>query len=142
MWLIYSRYTFQYPAKWKTAVINKVQKGTQGIDCMVFNTRGKGARGVHGASFTISQFLALARHLLGADVCPHACAGEQAFVITFGRAGEDNKSFRLNDIDSTLQGFAGADYDMQVAEHPAKRDIQAEEMVGASDRWLPQRISN
>ncbi len=39
---------------------------------------------------------------------------QQAFVITLGRAGEDNRSFRLTDIDSTLAGFAGADYDMLV----------------------------
>lgn len=31
-------------------------------------------------------------------------------------AGEDNKSFRLTDIDSTIAGFAGADYDMQVCD--------------------------
>jgi hypothetical protein len=34
-------------------------------------------------------------------------------VVTFGRAGEDNKSFRLNDIETTLAGFAQADSDMQ-----------------------------
>ena len=39
---------------------------------------------------------------------------QQVFVITLGRAGEDNRSFRLTDIDSTLSGFAGADYIMQV----------------------------
>jgi hypothetical protein len=36
-------------------------------------------------------------------------------VITFGRAGEDNKSFKLTDIETTVQGFAGADYDLQDA---------------------------
>ncbi|KAK9815058.1 hypothetical protein WJX73_006135 [Symbiochloris irregularis] len=40
---------------------------------------------------------------------------EGAFVITFGRAGEDNKKFKLGDADLTLQGFAGADYDLQDA---------------------------
>ena len=39
---------------------------------------------------------------------------QQVFVITLGRAGEDNRSFRLTDVDSTLAGFAGADYDMLV----------------------------
>ena len=34
-------------------------------------------------------------------------------MITFSRAGEDNKSFRVTDIDSTFAGFAGADYDLQ-----------------------------
>ena len=38
----------------------------------------------------------------------------QAWVITLARAGEDNASFRLVDVDSTLAGFAGADYDLQV----------------------------
>ena len=41
-------------------------------------------------------------------------AAEQAFVVTFGRAGEDDKKFKLGDADLTLQGFAGADYDLQV----------------------------
>ena len=44
-----------------------------------------------------------------------AGTGEGAFVVTFGRAGEDNKKFKLGDADVTLQGFAGADYDLQVA---------------------------
>ncbi|KIZ00295.1 Thylakoid lumenal protein [Monoraphidium neglectum] len=38
---------------------------------------------------------------------------QRAFVITLGRAGEDNKSFRLTDLDSTFAGFAGADYYLQ-----------------------------
>jgi hypothetical protein len=40
---------------------------------------------------------------------------QRAFVITLGRAGEDNKSFRLTDLDSTFAGFAGADYALQDA---------------------------
>ena len=40
-------------------------------------------------------------------------AVETAFTVTFGRAGEDNKRFKLGDVDTTLQGFAGADYDLQ-----------------------------
>lgn len=39
----------------------------------------------------------------------------QAYVITFGRAGEDNKAFKLGDVDATLDGFAGADYNLQDA---------------------------
>ena len=39
---------------------------------------------------------------------------QQVFVIVLGRAGEDNRSFRLTNVDSTLSGFAGADYDMLV----------------------------
>lgn len=39
---------------------------------------------------------------------------QRAFVITLTRAGEDDKSFRLTDIDSTFASFAGADYDLQV----------------------------
>ena len=42
----------------------------------------------------------------------HAAQG--AFVVTFGRAGEDKKFNKLGDVESTLQGFAGADYDLQV----------------------------
>lgn len=76
------KYTFEYPTGWKTAVPNKVEKGTQGIDGRVFNPKNK---------------------------------NQQIVVITFGRAGEDNKSFRVTDIDVTIQGFAGADYDLQDA---------------------------
>jgi hypothetical protein len=39
----------------------------------------------------------------------------QAFVIALSRAGEDNKSFKLTDLDSTFSSFAGADYDIQDA---------------------------
>ena len=43
------------------------------------------------------------------------CAADQrAFVITLTRAGEDDKSFRLTDIDQTFASFAGADYNLQV----------------------------
>lgn len=34
-----SKYKFEYPAGWKIAAPNKVEKGTQGIDCRVFNVR-------------------------------------------------------------------------------------------------------
>ncbi|KAL6772378.1 hypothetical protein ACKKBG_A29985 [Auxenochlorella protothecoides x Auxenochlorella symbiontica] len=77
-----AKYTFEYPIYWKSEVVNKVSKGTQGVDGRVFNPRNK---------------------------------LEQAFVVTFGRAGEDNKSFKLTNIESTLAGFAGADYDLQDA---------------------------
>lgn len=76
------KYSFEYPAGWKVAAVNKVQKGTQGIDCIINNPRNKEMR---------------------------------AFVIALGRAGEDDKSFRLTDVDSTFAGFAGADYDLQDA---------------------------
>ena len=41
-------------------------------------------------------------------------AAQGAFVVTFGRAGEDKKFQKLGDVEATLQGFAGADYDLQV----------------------------
>ncbi|KAL4449425.1 hypothetical protein ABPG77_007069 [Micractinium sp. CCAP 211/92] len=74
-----AKYIFEHPAGWKSETINKRDKGTQGVDCRVYNPRNK---------------------------------QQQVFVITLGRAGEDNRSFRLTNIDSTLSGFAGADYDM------------------------------
>lgn len=40
--------------------------------------------------------------------------GQKITVVTFGRAGEDNKSFKLSDIETTIAGFAGADYDLYV----------------------------
>ena len=77
-----AKYTFEYPSGWKPSVPNKVEKGTQGIDCRVSNPRNK---------------------------------NQTITVVTFGRAGEDNKSFKLTDIETTVQGFAGADYDLQDA---------------------------
>lgn len=41
-------------------------------------------------------------------------AVETAFTVTFGRSGEDNKKFKLGNVEQTLQGFAGADYQLQV----------------------------
>lgn len=86
-----AKYKFEYPAGWKTQAPNKVEKGTQGIDCRVFNPRNK------------SQGIT---------------------VVTFGRAGEDNKSFKVTDIDTTIQGFAGADYDLQDALSTATNTIR------------------
>lgn len=40
---------------------------------------------------------------------------ETAFTVTFGRAGEDNKRFKLGSVEQTLAGFAGADYQLQDA---------------------------
>lgn len=77
-----AKYSFEYPDAWKSINVNKVQKGSQGIDCIIQNPRNK---------------------------------GQQITVVTFGRAGEDNKGFRLNDVDTTIAGFAGADYDLQDA---------------------------
>ncbi|KAL4855262.1 Phosphatidylinositol transfer protein 3 [Chlorella vulgaris] len=74
-----AKYIFEYPTGWKSETVNKRDKGTQGVDCRVFNPRNK---------------------------------LQQVFVITLGRAGEDNRSFRLTNVDATLEGFAGADYDM------------------------------
>lgn len=49
-----------------------------------------------------------------------ACAGQAAYVVTFGRAGEDNKKFKLGDVEQTLAGFAGADYDLQARPRPGR----------------------
>ncbi|RMZ53744.1 hypothetical protein APUTEX25_003883 [Auxenochlorella protothecoides] len=32
-----AKYTFEYPTNWKSEVVNKVSKGTQGVDGRVFN---------------------------------------------------------------------------------------------------------
>ena len=45
----------------------------------------------------------------------HVFAEQSAFVVTFGRAGEDKKFSKLGDVEQTLQGFAGADYDLNVS---------------------------
>lgn len=78
-----AKYTFEYPAAWKVDVVNKTEKGMQGIDARVIN--------------------------------PKIGKTQGAFVVTFGRAGEDKKFSKLGDVEATLQGFAGADYDLQDA---------------------------
>ncbi|KAA6427088.1 MAG: thylakoid lumenal 19 kDa chloroplastic-like [Trebouxia sp. A1-2] len=85
-----AKYTFEYPASWKNDVVNKTEKGMQGIDSRVIN--------------------------------PKIGKTQGAFVVTFGRAGEDKKFNKLGDVEATLQGFAGADYDLQDA------------LVGATDK--------
>eukprot|EP01025_Chloroclados_australasicus_P035288 TRINITY_DN3597_c0_g2_i2.p2 TRINITY_DN3597_c0_g2~~TRINITY_DN3597_c0_g2_i2.p2 ORF type:complete len:209 (+),score=25.94 TRINITY_DN3597_c0_g2_i2:75-629(+) len=91
-----AKYAFEYPSTWKVDVINKVQKGTQGIDSRVYNPRNK---------------------------------NQLAFVISLGRAGEDDKTFQLRDVDSTFSGFAGADYDIQDAVSYATSKTTQERMV-------------
>jgi hypothetical protein len=78
-----AKYYFSYPSEWKVETVNKVKKGMQGIDAILYEKKGKGYPGV--------------------------------FVVTFSRAGEDNKSFKLANVETTFQGFAGADYDLQDA---------------------------
>jgi hypothetical protein len=56
----------------------------------------------------------------------------RAFVITLGRAGEDNKSFRLtDDRESAFASFAGADYDLQV--RPGQRRSGGEGRGGGGE---------
>eukprot|EP00983_Pelagomonas_calceolata_P110462 1159673-Pelagomonas_calceolata.AAC.3 len=71
------------------------EKGTKGIDGRVISD--KGTKGIQGK-------------------------GQRAFVITLGRAGEDNKAFKLSDLDSTFAGFSSADYDLQVCD-PRQADV-------------------
>mmetsp|Transcript_13382 Transcript_13382/g.20032 ORF Transcript_13382/g.20032 Transcript_13382/m.20032 type:complete len:198 (-) Transcript_13382:125-718(-) len=52
--------------------------------------------------------------------------GQQAFVIVLSRAGEDNKSFRLKDTESTFSGFVIADPDLQDALENAEDVIQTQ----------------
>ncbi|MEW5317038.1 MAG: hypothetical protein WDW38_008369 [Sanguina aurantia] len=40
---------------------------------------------------------------------------QRAFLITLTRAGEDNATFKVRDLESTFAGFAGADYVLQDA---------------------------
>lgn len=54
----------------------------------------------------------------------------QAFVIALARAGEDNKSFKLTDTDSTFMSFAGADYDIQDAIASADDIAATKRVVG------------
>ncbi|KAI7842732.1 hypothetical protein COHA_003661 [Chlorella ohadii] len=108
-----AKYTFEYPASWKSETINKRDKGTQGVDCRVYNPKNKLQRAFAIApQQPIQDWFCRSPPPCQAQVYNPKNKLQQAFVITLGRAGEDNRSFRLTDIDSTLAGFAGADYDM------------------------------
>jgi len=112
-----AKYTFEYPAGWKPAVPNKVEKGTQGIDCRVSNVCGclfavvalSGGVSYH-RSHENNQLIFITRLLW----LQPKNKNQKITVVTFGRAGEDNKSFRLANIETTIAGFAGADYDLCV----------------------------
>ena len=101
-----------------------MEKGTQGIDCRVFNVSDAACCCCSGLPPPPPPPPPLAAlppwapppqaNFLLSPAQPRNKA-QQIFVITFGRAGEDNKSFRLTNIESTIAGFAGADYDMCVA---------------------------
>ena len=88
------------------------QKGMVGIDSKVSNPRTKCAwRGGGGAGVCVAAPPPSAAH----PSTPSRSTVQGAYVITFGRAGEDNKKFKLGDVERTLEGFAGADYNLQDA---------------------------
>lgn len=100
------KYTFQYPQGWNSIVPNKVEKGTQGIDCRIVDPKNKAHR---------------------------------IFVITLGRAGEDYATFQLRDVDSTFQGFVGADYELQDAMTDAV-NIERGEREEGGRRYFDYRV--
>lgn len=87
-------------------VPNKVEKGTQGIDCRIVDPKNKAHR---------------------------------IFVITLGRAGEDYATFQLRDVDSTFQGFVGADYELQDAMTDAV-NIERGEREEGGRRYFDYRV--
>lgn len=50
-----------------------------------------------------------------ASLAFYLLADQRAFLITLTRAGEDNATFKVRDLESTFAGFAGADYVLQDA---------------------------
>ena len=129
-----AKYIFEHPAGWKSETINKRDKGTQGVDCRVRlpplpphppPQKKKKKKGLHHRRGRLLPLLPPPPPPLSRTVSPPTPAAapqiynpkqklQQVFVIVLGRAGEDNRSFRLTNVDSTLSGFAGADYDMLV----------------------------
>ncbi|KAF5831745.1 thylakoid lumen protein [Dunaliella salina] len=103
------KYTFEYPAPWKIDIPSKSEKGTKGIDGRVISD--KGTKGIQGK-------------------------GQRAFVITLGRAGEDNKAFKLSDLDTTFSGFSTADYDLQDALALADDVVTGQRQVTDKDGTL------
>ena len=65
---------------------------------------------------------------------------QQAYVITFGRAGEDNKKFKLGDVERTLEGFAGADYNLQDA-LTAATDKKAQRREGSEQEFYDYEVA-
>lgn len=65
---------------------------------------------------------------------------QQAYVITFGRAGEDNKKFKLGDVERTLEGFAGADYNLQDA-LTAATDKKAQKREGSEQEFYDYEVA-
>lgn len=64
---------------------------------------------------------------------------QSAYVITFGRAGEDNKKFKLGDVERTLEGFAGADYNLQDA-LTAATDKKAQKRDGSDQEFYDYEV--
>ena len=64
---------------------------------------------------------------------------QSAYVITFGRAGEDNKKFKLGDVERTLEGFAGADYNLQDA-LTAATDKKAQRREGSDQEFYDYEV--
>lgn len=76
----------------------------QGIDSRVRNVKNKGACVLY---CLLHHFLVKcsAKSPLQPLTTPlNLPAGQSAYLVTFGRAGEDNKKFKLGDIEQTLQG--------------------------------------
>ena len=65
---------------------------------------------------------------------------QQAYLITFGRAGEDNKKFKLGDVERTLEGFAGADYNLQDA-LTAATDKKAQRREGSEQEFYDYEVA-
>lgn len=140
------KYAFEYPMGWKTGIagipmvflrttllpdtINKVEKGTQGIDGRVYNPRNKQeqvfvitlSRAGEDANFALRDIDSTFAGFAGADyglqvcLCAHACASHHArttqdalTVATNRRSGtrtKDGQEYFDVEIDSPVRGGA------------------------------------
>ena len=121
-----------------------------GIDSKVTNPRSK------RESFLVSVFFLFPRFCCALDLASSLIPPtpptkknslsqkhhtvQQAYVITFGRAGEDNKKFKLGDVERTLEGFAGADYNLQDA-LTAATDKKAQRREGSEQEFYDYEVA-
>lgn len=94
------KYQFDYPKTWQSVVPNKVEKGTQGIDCRIIDPKNKGHRifvitlgraGEDRASFQLRSVAAWMRGKRGATCCRSGVGGARTRAVKLGTSIQEAK---------------------------------------------------
>jgi len=105
------KYQFLVPDNWKPQVINKVEKGTQGIDCKFLNPDVKGMKvfvislgraGEDAKSFKITNVEATFEGFAGADYNIQDALATADDITTTTREGEAKEVYYEYDINSPI----------------------------------------